>query len=73
MKVKLLTLMAGPDGVFNAGQIIDVPDEQAQSLIESRCAYAVDIAEKKISIENTAMHIPENEALEYKAKKRKKA
>lgn len=69
MRVKLLTLMAGPDGVFSVGQVIDIPEGQAQHLIESGCAVAI---EKRIFEETTDMQMPENTAIMHEHKKRKR-
>lgn len=42
MKVKLAGLSAGPAGVFPAGSVVDLPDQQARQLIASGQAEAVD-------------------------------
>lgn len=34
MKVKMITLMAGPQGVFHGGTIADFPEETAKQLIK---------------------------------------
>lgn len=73
MRVKLLTLMAGPDGVFNVGQTIDIPVEQALQIINSGCAVACDTPRKEISIETATIQPPENETVEHKHKKRSRA
>ena len=41
MKVKMLTLQAGPQGVREVGQIYTVPDKEAKELIEG--GYAVEV------------------------------
>lgn len=41
MKVKMLTLAAGPLGVWRVGQVVDVPDAVARSLIANGGAEAV--------------------------------
>jgi hypothetical protein len=33
MKVRLKTLMAGPDGVFGPGSVIDLDSDQAEALV----------------------------------------
>lgn len=73
MRVKLLTLMAGPDGVFNVGQTIDISAEQALQIISSGCAVACDTPRKGISIETATIQPPENETVEHKHKKRSRA
>jgi len=42
MKIKMLTLAAGPGGVRQPGQIYEVAEKEAKSLIEG--GYAVDAA-----------------------------
>lgn len=41
MWVKLKTLMAGPEGVRQPGAVVEIPDEQAQQLIDSHQAEKV--------------------------------
>ena len=41
MKIKLLAQYAGPRGVFNPGDVLDLPDVEAQALVQGR--YAVDV------------------------------
>ena len=40
MKVKMLTLDAGPDGVRQAGKIYEVPEKEAKELVKG--GYAID-------------------------------
>jgi hypothetical protein len=42
MRVKLKTLMCGPAGNFNIGQVADFDDFEAQALIDGGYADAVD-------------------------------
>lgn len=42
MKIKLATLMAGPDGVHNAGTVVDLPTAEAKYLIQTHGAVAVE-------------------------------
>ena len=42
MKVKMLTLMAGPDGTFQPGQEIDVSAKQGKALIDGKFAERVE-------------------------------
>ena len=35
MRVKLLSTMAGPDGVNHPGDIVDLPEEEARQLIDN--------------------------------------
>ena len=41
MKIRMLTLAAGPDGVLQAGKIAEVPEARARALIAG--GYAVDL------------------------------
>lgn len=43
MKIKMLTLAAGPDGVKHPGEIYDVNTKEGKALIEGRYAEAVDV------------------------------
>lgn len=42
MKIRMLTLSAGPNGVRMAGQVIDVDQKEAKALIEGGYAEAID-------------------------------
>jgi hypothetical protein len=42
MKVKLLSIMAGPEGSHDVGAVLDLPKKQAEELIEGRFAVAFD-------------------------------
>lgn len=53
-RVKLLKLMAGPDGVTHTGQTVTVDDEQARALIECGAAVLVDTPKPAVVIEETA-------------------
>lgn len=41
MRIELRTTMAGPNGVFQPGSIIDIDDAQAKHLIDTGQAIAV--------------------------------
>ena len=45
MKVKMITKMAGPQGVANPGQEIDLPEKLARSLVDG--GYATKVQESK--------------------------
>jgi hypothetical protein len=64
MKVRLLTLMAGPRGVFNPGAVLDLPDQEALDLINGRHADAI-----KQDLIETADRMPQ---VETAAKRRRK-
>lgn len=73
MKLKLLTLMAGPDGTYNAGQIIDMPEVQAKELIDRGYAVVCEMPVKKAVVMETATaQPPETTMMETEIKKRKK-
>jgi len=69
MKIKMKTLSAGPNGVIRIGQIIDLPDAQAQAFISAGAAEQIQIiipkpesqkpetetTDKVIRAENTAI------------------
>jgi len=42
MKIRMLTIGAGPDGNHDVGEIREVPDSEAVALIQSRQAEPVD-------------------------------
>ncbi len=42
MKIKMLTLMAGPDGVRQPGRVYDLPPAEAAALIEAGAAEKVE-------------------------------
>ncbi|GIK15024.1 MAG: hypothetical protein BroJett002_37310 [Candidatus Brocadia sinica] len=73
MRIKLLTLMAGPAGAHNAGQIIDISETQAKELIQGGYAVACEIPVKKaVVVETATVQPPENTMAEHEVRKRKK-
>jgi hypothetical protein len=42
MKVRMKTLMAGPEGVFQSGSTVDLPKEEAETLISKGFAEPLD-------------------------------
>lgn len=46
MKVRMLNIMAGPDGVRHPGEVVDFPAPVAQALIADRSAEAVEPARR---------------------------
>lgn len=55
MKIKMLTLMAGPDGVRQPGKVYDLPPAEAAALIEAGAAEKVEAkAEPQPSAPRTA-------------------
>jgi len=43
MKIKLRTLVANPDGVFQPGTVVDFPDWSAKQLVNGGYAEALEI------------------------------
>ena len=60
MKVKMRTTMAGPKGVFQAGEIVDLPRAEAYALCEGR--FAEQVAGDDAAPESAAIAPPENTA-----------
>lgn len=44
MKIQMKTMSAGPDGSFQPGQIVDLPEEKAKAFVAG--GYAVDVTPK---------------------------
>ena len=67
MKIKLIAQYVGPRGVFNPGTIIDVPDVEAEALVQGR--YALPVVEKSaapapaapapVAVETADLPVPE--------------
>jgi len=74
MKVKMLTTAAGPDGVWMAGQVIDLSDDIAKVFVEEGYAEVIQIPKPKAVpvIETAAIEQPEKAVVSKKPKKRKK-
>ena len=51
MKIRLITLMAGPEGVFPPGSVIDPPREEAEALISAGYAERLEHPPETASIE----------------------
>lgn len=67
MRIKMRTLMAGPDGVVNRGDIINVSADVAQALIAGRFAWPLD----KSPVIETAAIEPEESAMRKRGRPRK--
>jgi hypothetical protein len=75
MRVRLKTLMAGPEGVFPIGSVIDAGDEEAAALIAGGFAERYDrpvepISVEPASVETTAIE-PGSRAVKMAARARK--
>lgn len=57
MRVKLRTIMAGPNGVSQPGDIVDLPKEDAQRLIDGGQADAV----SGVAVTERAVDVPSEE------------
>ena len=53
MKVRAITLMAGPGGVVQPGSVIDVADDHGRQLIAERYAVAIELPGAPGPIETT--------------------
>ena len=75
MKVRLLTLMAGPEGVVHPGAVIEVSPEEAEALITGGFAERVEQSGKPETAEpapvETAAIEPGNRAVRPAARPRK--
>jgi len=70
MKIRMLTLMAGPDGVLAPDQVVNLPKEKAQALIEGGFAVAFEKQKAEGKPEAAAVEPPETTA---KPKPKKKS
>lgn len=68
MKIKLKTLMAGPDGVFQPGDVRDVSREQAIALVAGGYAEAFEPLHEQ-PVETAVMTPPERAVQRTPAKK----
>jgi hypothetical protein len=62
MKVRMRTLRAGPDGIFQPGQVVDLPKEVALAYICDRFADPVDPLVVKTSGPEAAAIAPKENA-----------
>ncbi len=75
MKIRLITLMAGPEGVFPPGSVIEVSPEEARALIAGGFAEPVNRPTGSAAAESppveTAAFEPGNRAVKPAARPRK--
>ena len=69
MRIKLHTLMAGPNGVHEPGSIIDVSEETGLALIAGRAGAQIIAVPQKIAPEKTVVDPPENTAAKRRGRK----
>ena len=67
MKVRILQRMAGPNGNYPPGAILDLPEDEARRLIGGRSAIAVDLP----SVETTALDTLAELAISPQPKRRR--
>lgn len=72
MKVKMRTLMSGPEGTFAPGQTIDVSEGEGKQLIEAGYAEKVIIPAKQDKKESETASIEPDEKAVKPSPKRKK-
>ncbi len=70
MKVRLRTTMAGPEGAFPPGSVIEASVEEAEMLIAGGFAEPVDAASVKPDVETAAIE-PGSRAVRPPARARK--
>ena len=70
MKVRLKTLMAGPDGVFPPGSVIDPPNDEAEALISAGYAERLERPPETAAAEAAAID-PGSRATRPPARSRK--
>jgi hypothetical protein len=75
MRVRLKTLMAGPEGVFPIGSVIDAGDEEAEALIAGGFAERYDRPVEPVVVEPAAVETaaiePGSRAVKAAARARK--
>lgn len=70
MKMRLKTLMAGPEGVFPPGSVIEASPEEAEALIAGGFAELVEV-QSSIRLDETAAVEPGSRAMRPAARARK--
>ena len=71
MKVRMITLCAGPGGIWPPGSIVDLPDEQARQFVAGGYAVAVGAKTPSLARESAAVE-PEENAARPAAKRKKR-
>lgn len=72
MKVRMKTLMCGPNGTYHPGGVVELPDETAQMLIAEGYADLVETTSKADLIIETTTIEPTEKAVLPKSKRRKR-
>jgi len=67
MKIRMLKLAAGPDGIFPAGAVVDVDEKTAKSFVDSGAAVYLG---KEKEVETAAVQ-QEEKAIIKKGKKKR--
>jgi hypothetical protein len=55
MRVRLKTLMAGPEGVFTPGSVVNVSLEEAEALIAGGCVEPLNQLAEPLTVEPAAV------------------
>jgi hypothetical protein len=67
MRIKLLTGRAGLDGVYQAGDVIEVPDAEGQRMVKGRHAERVEdyyeVTPSRVLVEGATVRAPERATL----------
>jgi hypothetical protein len=73
MRIRLLTLSAGPGGVIQPGQVVDLPEAMGQALVDGGFAVRVGVQTPPVkSAPESAAIQPAENAARPPAKKRQK-
>ena len=72
MKIKILKLIASPDGVFQPDSVVDMEKEKALRIIKAGAGICVDEKpkeiKKEVEIETAEIKIPEKQVILKKKK-----
>lgn len=71
MLVKMRAILASPKYQAKIGEVIDLPENMAISLIENGSAELVEVKTKKIDVEQATIIPPENEIVKPEPKVKK--
>jgi hypothetical protein len=71
MRVKMITTAAGPDGVFLAGQVVDIEEKLAKAFIAGGYAKTVEKVERSV-VESASIEAPEKAVLPNAKRKKVK-
>lgn len=72
MRVRYITLSAGPDGVIQPGTEQEVPESRGLALIAAGSAVALDAPQSRQSPVQTAVKAPEEKAVTHEPRPAKR-